>query len=587
MISAYSLTLCVTADGVVDSASGASIPLVEYSLTELLGMSVRALFVEQQPLPFSFDAAPIKSWMRSRSGRHIDVEVIASELVSAAGTGWLLVINPHPAAALSTTGCTADLSLEKRQLAHEMFRSIYEHSAIGMAVCDLAGRYVSVNPAMCRFIGYSKDELLTLSYMDITHPEDIDTNLHLRDTLLDNTAASAQLEKRYVHKDGRIFWALMVISVVRDSRGNPVYTIGQMLNIDELKRTELALRESRQRLTNAQQLAQVGDLEWYVTEGRFYGSDEVLRILGITPTDAANFSLENFLAMVHPDDRLALQDAVANAIRAGQTYELNYRIIVGVCEKHIHSMGTVFFDAEGNVIRAVGTMQDITAQKQNEQTILEYQKKIQSFSLHSYQLVEAERKRIAQEIHDEIGQLLTVLKIDLKLCRALLNDNPLMQEKAEDMLGVIEQTITAARTITHNLRPPALNIGLLPAIEWLSQDIARRTGLKIYLDADAGVYRVDDDVATAIFRVIQQSMTNIVSHAQATEATITLRVHQGSLWLSVSDNGCGFDIDAARGAGGFGLFGMSERILALGGEFAIESAPGEGTTMDIEVPLRA
>src|SRR5690606_20409981 len=143
-------------------------------------------------------------------------------------------------------------------------RTLYMHSAVGMAVSDLAGLYVSVNAALCGFLGYTSEELLARTYMDVTRPDDVGSNLALRAALIEGSNGTFQVEKRYVHKSGAIVWALTVVSMVRDAAGQPLYTIGQMLDISRLKQTEQALRQSRESLANAQRIAHIGDWEWNI-----------------------------------------------------------------------------------------------------------------------------------------------------------------------------------------------------------------------------------------------------------------------------------------------------------------------------------
>lgn len=465
-------------------------------------------------------------------------------------------------------------------------RTLYQHSAVGMAVCDLAGRYVSVNAATCSFLGYSSAELLARTYMDVTHPDDVGRNIELRDTLINHCGETFQVEKRYLHKSGGIVWALTVVSVVRDATGQPLYTIGQMLDISRLKHTEQALRQSRESLANAQRIAHIGDWEWNIASNEFSWSDEIFRIYGIERGDTG-VDYEFFMARLPDSDQSWVRKTILDALRHHQTYAYDHRIVAEDGSiKVVHEIGTIFRDEHGQPARIVGTVQDITERYQYEQTVLDYRNQIQKLAAHDNLLIEAERKRIAHEIHDEIGQLLTVLKIDMQLCRAAIPDEALLHRRTEDMLKLIEQTIASVRNITHNLRPPALNLGLAAALEWLVQDVGRRTGMRFVLNSDTSERAIDDQTATAAFRVAQESITNIIRHAGASEVLIALALKGANLLLEIADNGCGFDVDAAFRRGGYGLLGMRERIAALGGRLDIESDVETGTTVRIALPVK-
>lgn len=468
----------------------------------------------------------------------------------------------------------------------EVARAIYQHSAIGMAVCDLAGRFLNVNAAMCRFLGYDAAELLTRTFMDVTHPDDIALNVRERAALLDGGGDAFQLEKRYLHKSGRVLWALTVVSAVRDVQGVPQYTIGQMLDINQLKTTEQALRVSRAGLASAQRMAQIGDWSWDILDNTIQWSDEIYRIFGVDK-HRVTVSYDLFLNRVHRDDRALVDDAVTQAIAKQGNYEVDHRIVMDDGSvKVVHEIGSVRYDEHSNAIRMVGTVQDITERYLHDQTVREYHEQIQRLVAHNNLLIEAERKRIAQEVHDEIGQLLTVLKIDMQLYRSITAGESPLRQHTEDMLGLIDQTIAAVRNVTHNLRPPALNVGLVAALEWLTRDMARRTQLQFSLDCACHGVVIDDQVATAAFRIAQESITNIIRHAHATRVVIALHYRQAKLHLNIADNGCGFDTEKGFHQSGFGLLGMRERVAALGGEFSIKSSAKTGTTVRIALPVK-
>ena len=344
---------------------------------------------------------------------------------------------------------------EAMRIAREFFENTFVAAPAGMAIADLEGRYIKVNPAMCKFVGYSEQELLTMTFMDITHPDDLASNLHFRQCLLDGKFPSFQLEKRYLHKDGREIWALMVVSTVGDKSGKPLYTIGQVLDINQLKRAEQALIESQQQL--------------------------------------------------------------------------------------------------------------------------------RSLSVRKEGLLEDERKHTAREVHDELGQLLTALKMDISLLRLRFGQDPTLLGKLDGMRSMAEEAFHVVRQVASNLRPAALDLGLVPAIEWLAKDFSQRWNISCDIDMCGDEIALDAVTATAVFRVVQESLLNVARHAHASEVTISLRCGN-RLLLRVEDNGCGFDPSAVSKLPGLGLFGMRERIQALGGTLKIDSGPGMGTKLAIELP---
>lgn len=209
---------------------------------------------------------------------------------------------------------------------------------------------------------------------------------------------------------------------------------------------------------------------------------------------------------------------------------------------------------------------------------------LQDLAMHGNMSMELERRRIAREIHDEQGSLLTALKLDLSLLRRELSEiTPVVGERLESMQQLLDEMVRAMRQVASQLRPAALNMGLLPSLQWLVQDFEKRTGIGCHLDV-VGALALDDVRATALFRIVQESLTNVTRHAAASVVDICLALRGERLCLQIRDDGFGFD---PANAGNFtlGLKGMYERLELLGGCLNIDSAPGRGTLLQIFIPL--
>ena len=196
--------------------------------------------------------------------------------------------------------------------------------------------------------------------------------------------------------------------------------------------------------------------------------------------------------------------------------------------------------------------------------------------------LEAERKRVSRELHDEMGQQLAAMRMEVSVARMRMNACQSLEDGTLDMLlERVDGLVASVRTLVTRLRPPALDGGLLPAIEWLSTEFSRGAGVPCDLDLDARARELPPDTATMVFRIAQESLTNVVRHAGAREVSVTLRPTAGQWELVVSDDGVGFD--AARVQPGHGLLGMSERARVVGGTLSINSAQGGGTTIRLVV----
>ncbi|HEY4297616.1 MAG TPA: response regulator, partial [Paraburkholderia sp.] len=232
-------------------------------------------------------------------------------------------------------------------------------------------------------------------------------------------------------------------------------------------------------------------------------------------------------------------------------------------------------------------LNDITERKRIEQQLFESREQQRELSAYMETIREEERRRIAMEIHDELGQLLTALKMDVSLLKMRLTEDAEAMKKADDMRELVEGTIWMVRNVASHLRPAALNFGIVSALEWLVGDFNRRNTIECRLCLEGGEPTLTDAHATAVFRIVQASLTNVARHSRATRVDVTLHSTAATLELQVRDDGCGFDLDAARRGYSYGLLGMNERARLIGGAFSIDSEPGAGTTVSITIPRDA
>jgi signal transduction histidine kinase len=200
---------------------------------------------------------------------------------------------------------------------------------------------------------------------------------------------------------------------------------------------------------------------------------------------------------------------------------------------------------------------------------------------------EEERTRIAREVHDELGQALTGLKLDMSWLAARLGRNArLVQDKVKTMVDHIDETIQTVRRIATELRPGILDsLGLVAALEWQANEFQSRTGIPCHVEATVDDSQLQQQFATVFFRIYQETLTNIIRHAKATRVDVKLMEEASALVLTVKDNGRGISEEEIANTRSIGLVGMRERAMLIGGEIALQGAPGKGTTMTLRVPL--
>nr|WP_229262637.1 CHASE domain-containing protein [Duganella radicis] len=247
----------------------------------------------------------------------------------------------------------------------------------------------------------------------------------------------------------------------------------------------------------------------------------------------------------------------------------------------------LFHTLSSSRMRAVKMAKEMTRELRNSQASLQQSHhKLRRLAAHSDQIKEQERKRIAREIHDDLGQNLLVLRIDVDLlCTRTRHRHPRLHARAQHMLGQIDSSMKSVRHIINDLRPQVLDLGLNAAVEWQIAQFRARSGMVCELiDHDTEI-RVDDHCATAFFRVLQESLSNILQHAQASLVRVDLRQTDGTLSMTISDNGIGVGDASRNKAGSFGLVGIEERVSLLGGTCSITGSPNGGTTVAISVPV--
>jgi PAS domain S-box-containing protein len=362
----------------------------------------------------------------------------------------------------------------------------------------------------------------------------------------------------------------------------------------ELAVTERALRESEERFRQLAENAIDVICRYRVLEPRGfeYVSPSVTEMTGYTPEEHyADPDLR--MRIVHPEDRPAME----KVLRGEELPTARMRWIrkdgrVIWTDSRIH----VIRDERGRPAVIESITRDVTDLVLAERDLEEQARKLGRLAEERLRLArrlvraqEEERQRVALEIHDGIGQILTSIALfasDLEEAVA-----PEHRERVVRVKELIQRAIAESRALVWSLRPPDLErLGLVPALEHLVENLRDRGEATIHVVDETGGRRIPEDVETVAFRIVQEALNNAVKHAKASQISVIVGVRNGTLWVVVEDDGRGFDVDAAERtepelAGGFGLRGMRERADLVGGALTIESAPGAGTTVRLEVPL--
>jgi signal transduction histidine kinase len=231
-------------------------------------------------------------------------------------------------------------------------------------------------------------------------------------------------------------------------------------------------------------------------------------------------------------------------------------------------------------------VRDVSARKAAEDALRRSHQELREMSAVMNEVREAERTRIARELHDELGQLLTAVKMDIAWLGARLQpENTALVQRSEKVKQLVDTTVAAVRRIAADLRPVMLDdLGLMPALENLLSDFSERTHIAMRLDASCGEVEFSEPMSTSVYRIVQEALTNVARHAEATEVELTVKLEADRLYLSVRDNGKGLPPQSGE-IRSFGLLGIKERAQTLGGSAQIYSPPEGGTIVAIDVPV--
>ena len=359
-------------------------------------------------------------------------------------------------------------------------------------------------------------------------------------------------------------------------------TLGGQIGMQiERKRAEDKRRESELRF---QQVTEnIREVFWMSDIAKneiHYVSRAFEEIWGRT-CDSLYAAPRSWLNAIHPDDRARVLEAATTKQAAG-LYDETYRVVrPDGSIRWIHDRAFPVTNDDGKICRLVGLAEDFTDRKQAEETLRQAQTRL-------LQAQEEERKRIAREIHDELGQHLTMLRFGLvKLAQAKQPPPAQLQEQARALTQPVDAMIDTVRRIATTLRPAILDdLGLQATLEWLVTDFRDKTDIPCDVSLTPLPNELDDTRSITLFRILQEALTNVARHAQATRVTIRLQRTGDALVLEVHDNGRGLTEAQRVSPTAIGLFGMQERALLVGGNVTIQSRPKEGTTVTARIPLR-
>jgi two-component system sensor histidine kinase UhpB len=460
--------------------------------------------------------------------------------------------------------------------------SMFEMLPDMIFVVDQEERILFANQVAARALGGAPEQLVGKKQGDFFAPALAARHSQAIQQVFRTGEAVVTEDQQDLHR--RPVWIDTRLVPFRDPSGAIVAVVGIVRDVTErrLALDALALREAylRSMLDNLPYLA------WFKnTQGKF-------QIVNRTFADAAG--------KAHPADLVGLSDfdvwphgmaagyvADDNEVMASHEKKLvEEEVRIGGENRWVETFKSPVFDASGKVIGTTGLARDITGRRELQEEQRRSREQLRALAAHVESVREQERLRIAREIHDELGQSLTCMGMDLAfLDKQIGTDNKEAAARVAALVDLVKDTIRCVRRISSELRPSILDdLGLGAAIEWLAHDFEARTEIACSVQVPEDL-SLPFELATPLFRVCQEALTNVTRHAHAGHVGITLSCSNAQISLTVTDDGRGITEEEIRRHGSLGLLGMKERVAILGGTLDVQGRPGQGTTVAIRIPL--
>lgn len=481
-------------------------------------------------------------------------------------------------------------TLAQREVAEEALRLAQfslDHSTVGILWVNWDSRVRYANQAVAEMLGYLPAAMVDRPLQEFEPNLGMDRWLGLWRRVRAHEEGALGFESNCLRADGS--WLSVDVTLGFLRFRDAEYLVVYLGDATERRRARAALEESEARLKGI--AGNVPGLVFRLERPRpgaavdfAFISEGSEQLVGYPPATimAVDFGIRS---LVHPEDRAAYHATQDAAIAAAGDWQWQGRILT-------RDGRTLWADIKASARQLSaehvvwdGVVWDISQNKAIELELAESRAQLRELSAHLESVREEEKARIAREVHDELGQVLTVLKLETSMCElAFAGLDPGLQARLDSMKKLIANLFQLVRDVATALRPPILDAGIASAIEWQARRFEARSGIPCLVQVPEQLPELSDAKAIGLFRVLQEALTNVLRHAQAHTVEIELQVLGGELSLRISDDGRGFDAGVQR-AQSFGLVGMRERVLMLGGRLALDSAPGEGTTLVVRVAL--
>ena len=464
-----------------------------------------------------------------------------------------------------------------------------DQSTVGILWVNWDSHVRYANRAAEEMLGYVAGAVIDRPLIDFEPNLHMDRWLNLWKRARSSEEGAQSFETQCVKADGSILPVDVSLSFLRfrDSE----YLVVYLNDVTERRRALAALRESEARLQGiaANVPGLVFRLERAPVTGQIdfaYISEGSESLVGYAPAVLSHRDM-GLRSLVHPDDKASYHRTQDQALDTDSDWSWQGRILTRQGEQRWAEIKAITRRLDDGAFVWDGIVWDISESKRIELELASSREQLRELSAHLESVREEEKAHIAREVHDELGQMLTVLKLETSMCElAYAQLDPGLHERLNSMKRLIAQLFQLVRDVATALRPPILDAGIASAIEWQARRFEARTQIPCLVQVPDNLPVLSDAKAIGLFRILQEALTNVMRHAQAHTVELSLALEGNELCMSISDDGQGFVADASRPTS-FGLVGMRERVLIMGGSLVLHSELGEGTTLSVRVPLDA
>jgi len=464
-----------------------------------------------------------------------------------------------------------------------------DQSTVGILWVNWDSHVRYANLAAETMLGYKPGALIERPLIEFDPTLTMDRWLNLWKRARASEDGPQSFATNCLRADGSVLPADVSLSFLRYGGGE--YLVVYLNDVTERRRALAALQESEARLQGIaanvpglvfrlERLPRSDAIEFaYISQGSE-------GLVGYSPSVLSDPAM-GIRSLVHPDDRASYHRTQDQAIETESNWSWQGRILTRLGQQRWADIKAVTRRLDDGTVVWDGIVWDISESKRIELELDASRAQLRELSAHLETVREEEKARIAREVHDELGQMLTVLKLETSMCElAYAQLDPGLHERLNSMKRLIAQLFQLVRDVATALRPPILDAGIASAIEWQARRFEARTQIPCLVQVPDNLPTVSDAKAIGLFRILQEALTNVMRHAQAHTVELTLVVEDNDLRLTISDDGVGF-VQAQGRPVSFGLVGMRERVLIMGGQLSLASELGEGTTLSVTVPLDA